>query len=367
MQHNKMIHFLNLQALNAQYQQELKDACARVIDSGWYINGNELSAFEKSFAQYCNTKHALGISNGLDALRIILLALGIGEGDEVIVPGNTFIATALAVTAVGAKPILVDIDAGTFNLKAENILPAINEKTKAVIAVHLYGQISDLADIQEICQAHSLHLIEDSAQAHGAVYQDKKAGSFGIAAAFSFYPGKNLGALGDAGAIVCNDDSLAQKMRAYRNYGSEKKYVHEVKGLNARLDEIQAAMLSVKLKYLDIETQRRQEIAQMYLANIKNPAVILPIIPDIKAHAFHLFVIRCKQRDDLHNHLKEHGVETLIHYPIPIHKQQAYAELSSLSLPVTEQISNEILSLPISPLMTDDEVLQVITTINVFK
>jgi dTDP-4-amino-4,6-dideoxygalactose transaminase len=361
-----MVEFLDLKKSNAKYKAELLAACERVIDSGWSIMGKELEQFEKEFATYSSVKHCIGVSNGLDALRIILEALDIKQGDEVILPGNTFIATALAVSAVGATPVLVDVKEETFNLNPALIETKITDRTKAVIAVHLYGQISDLEEIERICQKHNLYLIEDAAQAHGAKVDGKCAGCIGIAAGFSFYPGKNLGALGDAGAITTNNDELAHKMRALRNYGSEQKYVHNVKGLNSRLDEIQAAMLSVRLKYLEDENKKRRNIAQRYLSEIKNPLIQLPQINDFNAHVLHSFVIRSNSRDALQKQLKNLGVSTLIHYPIPIHKQEAYKEFRDVYLPVTERLSAEILSLPIDPNLSHEEISLVIKDVNNF-
>lgn len=359
-----MIEFLDLKKSNLKYREELLEACRRVIDSGWSILGKELEKFEKEFADYSSVKYCIGVANGLDALRIILEALDIKQGDEVILPGNTFIATALAVSAVGATPILVDVKEDTFNLNPALIEKSITKRTKAVIAVHLYGQVSDIYDIEKICKKHSLFFIEDSAQAHGAKFNGKVAGGIGIAAGFSFYPGKNLGALGDAGAITTNDSSLAHKMRALRNYGSEQKYIHKLKGLNSRLDEIQASMLSVKLKYLEAENKRRRVIAQRYLDEVKNPLIHLPSIPDFSAHVLHSFVIRAERRYELQKQLKAQGIATLVHYPIPIHQQDAYKELSHSHLPITETLAKEILSLPMDPNLTDEEISFVIKSIN---
>ena len=361
-----MIGFLNLKRLNALYSNELKDACSRVIDSGHYIMGPELEAFEKEFADYCASKYALGVANGLDALRIILSALGIGHGDEVILPANTFIATSLAVSAVGATPVLVDVSEDTFNISVDSIKSSITTKTKAVIAVHLYGQVTDISGIKELCGQKGLFLIEDAAQAHGAIHEGTKAGNFGIAAGFSFYPGKNLGALGDAGAITTNDSDLLEKMKKIRNYGSSVRYIHELKGLNSRLDEMQAAMLRVKLRYLNSEGVKRRDIAEYYLKHINNKDIRLPIIKDMNSHALHLFVIRTNHRDVLKEYLEHNGVHTLIHYPVPIHMQLAYSEFKNLKFPVVENLSEEILSLPIDPYLTESDIESIVKICNSF-
>ncbi|EGR4203020.1 DegT/DnrJ/EryC1/StrS family aminotransferase [Vibrio cholerae] len=379
-----MIPFLDLKSINQQYQQELKQACARVIDSGWYIQGQELQQFEAEFSAYCGTKHAIGVANGLDALILVIRAwkeLGkLQEGDEIIVPANTYIASILAITENRLTPVLVEPDINTYNLSPEGIKAAITPKTKAILPVHLYGLISPMAQIMRIAQEHDLLVLEDCAQAHGAEINGQRAGNWGHAAGFSFYPGKNLGALGDAGAITTNDDELADVLKALRNYGSHKKYENLYQGVNSRLDEMQAAMLRVKLAYLDSDTARRQQIAAMYCEGIKNQHIVLPIdtavfatqhssftIQDYKSHVWHLFVIRCQQREELQQHLATDSIQSLIHYPIPPHKQKAYESLLEVSLPITEQIHGRVLSLPISPTMTDNEVFFVINSINRFK
>lgn len=371
-----MIPFLDLKAINAQYRDELVQACARVIDSGWYIQGTEIKAFEQEFAEYCDTKHCIGVANGLDALILVLRAwkeMGkLKEGDEVIVPANTYIASILAITENRLTPVLVEPDPATYNISPANIRAAITDKTKAIVAVHLYGQLADMPEIMSIANEHGLLVLEDSAQAHGAEINGKKAGNWGHASGFSFYPGKNLGALGDAGAVTTNDDELARIIRALGNYGSHKKYENLYQGVNSRLDEIQAAMLRVKLKHLDAETRRRREIAAAYNSEIKNPAVVLPIqnselnIQNYQAHAWHLFVISTQYREALQQHLSEQGIQTLIHYPIPPHQQQAYKEWNDQSYPLTEAMHQEVLSLPISPVMTDEQVQAVISAINSF-
>lgn len=369
-----MINFLNLKQINKQYREELIEACTRVIDSGWYIGGNELSEFEKNFAIYCGTKYAIGVANGLDALILIIRAwkeLGkLKEGDEIIVPANTYIASMLAITANNLKPILVEPESNSFNISPSSIEAAITDKTKAILAVHLYGQLADMLSIKTISEKHNLLIIEDAAQAHGAALNGIKAGNWGDAAAFSFYPGKNLGALGDAGAITTNDQKLANVLTALRNYGSHEKYINIYAGVNSRLDEIQAAMLNVKLKYLDSEVSHRRAIAEMYLENIKNPLIKLPIL-NINAmsfdqHVWHLFVILCEKRDELQKFLENKGIQTLIHYPIPPHKQLAYKELNQLSFPITERIHDQVLSLPISPTLTFTDVQKIIESIDEF-
>jgi dTDP-4-amino-4,6-dideoxygalactose transaminase len=362
------IPFLDLKLINAQYQEELKEAASRVIDSGWYIMGNELKAFENEFADYCGTKYCVGVANGLDALVLTLRAwkaLGkLKDGDEVIVPANTYIASVLAISENKLVPLLVEPDENTFNLCPERVKEAITPNTKAILVVHLYGLISPMIELMDIARQNSLLVLEDCAQAHGASIDSKKAGSFGDAAGFSFYPGKNLGALGDAGAITTSDDELANMLHALRNYGSHKKYENIVQGVNSRLDEIQAAMLRVKLKYLDQEIIARQKIAKLYIDLISNPKIILPSYKETENHVWHLFVIRTKLRDRTAQLLSENSIQSLVHYPIPPHKQKAYEELNDISLPLTEMIHNEVLSLPISPLLTDSEVSIIASVLN---
>lgn len=365
-----MIKFLDLKAINDQYQDEMNDAIQNVIDSGWYIRGNAVSSFENNFANYCGTKHCVGVANGLDALILIFRALMIqgklNEGDEVIVPANTYIASILALTENNLTPILIEPDAETFNLSLEGVKSHLTSKTKAVLCVHLYGQLAE--DVSQYCEESNLLFIEDAAQAHGSENsQGKKAGSFGIAAGFSFYPGKNLGALGDAGAVTTNDTELANLIRQLGNYGSEQKYHNSIKGINSRLDELQAAILDVKLKYVDQEIIKRREVAAYYQEHIQNPKIQLPKWnPEVKDHVFHLYVIRCKKRGELQQYLSDNGIQTAIHYPIPPHKQKAYKEWNKLSFPLTEQIHDEVLSLPLSPVMTRDEQDQVINALNSF-
>lgn len=366
-----MVDFLNLKKINNRVADELKAACSKVIDSGWYIQGNELHQFEENFAQYCGVNYAIGVANGLDALILVLRAwkeMGeLCDGDEVIVPANTYIASILAVTENNLIPVLVEPDPETYNISPENIEKAVTSKTKVIIPVHLYGQLSPMIEIKAIAEKYNLLILEDSAQAHGANINGKMAGNWGDAAGFSFYPGKNLGALGDAGAITTNNSELASVLMALRNYGSHQKYQNKYKGVNSRLDEIQAAMLSVKLKYLDIDNQIRRYIAERYLSEIECKQIILPKLSDIKTdHVWHLFVIRTKERQELQNYLTKKGIQTLIHYPTAPHQQEAYKELRETHLPTTESIHNEVLSLPIDPTMSEEDVSLVIKAINEF-
>lgn len=368
-----MIPFLDLKSNNAKYRDELIQAVTDVIDSGWYIQGNQCKAFEQEFSDYCGTKYCIGVANGLDALILVLRAwkeLGkLKEGDEVIVTANTYIASILAITENRLKPVLVEPDPKTYNLSPGLLKKAITPNTKAIIAVHLYGQLAPMTEILAIAQKHNLLVLEDSAQAHGAQLNGKRAGNLADASGFSFYPGKNLGALGDGGAITTNDEELAQTIRALGNYGSHKKYENMYKGVNSRLDEMQAALLRIKLNYLDTETKRRQEIAAMYCEGIENDKIILPLTSDSSALSrkdcvWHLFVIRSNEREKLQTHLANQGIQTLIHYPIPPHHQKAYKNFSSHTYPITEAIHNEVISLPISPIMSDDQVQSVINAIN---
>lgn len=373
-----MIDFLDLKKINGAYRTELLEACSRVIDSGWYIGGNELQQFEIEFANYCGAKYCIGVANGLDALTLTLRAwreLGkLALGDEVIVPANTYIASILAITENGLVPVLVEPDEKSFNLDPDKIEAAITLKTKVILAVHLYGQLANMPAINSIAKRHGLLVLEDSAQAHGAQSQGKRAGNWGDASGFSFYPGKNLGALGDSGAITTNDPALVQVLKALRNYGSHEKYKNIMQGVNSRLDEIQAAMLSVKLKHLEEEAGARKMIADMYMRRIRNAHIILPLPYDLNVstyteHAWHLFVVRSIHRNELKEYLAKNGIQTLIHYPIPPHKQEAYKELdfAALSYPITESIHDEILSLPISPVMTQEQAMIVIEACNNFS
>ncbi len=363
-----MIPFLNLQKVNEQYALELKEAAIRVIDSGWYIHGKEVEKFEQAFAEYCNVNYCIGVSNGLDALKLILKGYGYGPGDEIIVPSNTYIASILAISEVGATPILVEPNRHTYNIDPVKIEKSISEKTKAILVVHLYGKTADIEEINKIANKNSLKVIEDAAQAQGAEYYGKKTGNLGDAAGFSFYPGKNLGALGDAGAITTNDQQLANKLVALRNYGSHQKYENQYKGYNHRLDEMQAAFLSVKLNYLDKENEIRREIAKQYLTLISNPLITLPVASkNVLEDVWHVFVIRTTQRDRLQSFLLNQGIQTVVHYPIPPHLQKAYKEMNHIEYPISEQIHKDVLSLPISPVQSTEETQKIIEVINHFK
>lgn len=361
-----IVKFLDLKT--PELQDKTYEVAKKVIDSGYYILGPELNRFELDFARYCGVDYAIGVADGLDALVLILKALNIGPGHEVIVPSNTFIATWLAVSAVGAKPIPVEPNFRFYNIEALEVKKLITEKTKAIMPVHLYGQICKMDELIKLANEYGIHLIEDAAQAHGAIFDKKRAGSFGIAAGFSFYPGKNLGALGDAGAVTTNDSDLASKIRKLRNYGAEKKYHHEFIGTNSRLDEIQASILSLKLNYLEKWNSRRQEIADMYLEGLKGTSdLILPEIQSSCSSVWHLFVIRHRKRDLLKKNLADNGIETLIHYPIPAHQSGAYNSDEYKSLLQTEKVSNEILSLPIGPHLSNEQVAYVIDKVRNFK
>ena len=365
-----MIRYCNLKTINDRYEPQLTEAIVRAAQSGWYIRGKECEAFEQAFAAYCGCRHCIGTGNGLDALTIILrayCALGtMKPGDEVIVPANTYIATILSIIEAGLKPVLCEPCANSCNIDTTLIEDLITERTRAIMPVHLYGLVADMDKINEIAARRSLKVIEDSAQAHGAIYNGKRTGNLGDAAAFSFYPGKNLGALGDGGAITTNDTQLADAARAIANYGSHKKYVNIYKGVNSRLDEIQAAVLRVKLQYLDADNARRREIAQRYINNIGNPHVTLPVADNGGNHVYHIFAIRTPHRELLQQHLQEQGIETLIHYPIAPHKQQALREFAHLQLPVTECIHTQELSLPCHPAMSDSDIERVIDAVNSF-
>lgn len=395
-----MIKFLDLQKINAQYSQELKQVASEVIDSGWYLLGDRVKQFENNLAKYIGVKHAIGVANGLDALRLILRAyieMGVmQEGDEVIVPANTYIASILAITENRLKPVLVEPNINTYNLDISLVEKHITKRTKAIMVVHLYGRVCWSDELEKIANKYNLKIIEDNAQAIGAVYLDpdtttsaehskqnqelekqnaeryRKTGSLGDAAGISFYPGKNLGALGDSGAITTNNNELAEMVRALGNYGSKVKYMHDYQGLNSRLDEIQAAFLDVKLKYIDAENNRRREIAQYYCENIKNGLIVLPsqslnhtILQSLN-HVWHVFVIRSKQREKLQNFLINKGIQSLIHYPIAPHNQKAYSNFNALNLPITQSLQDEVLSLPISSVLAEEEFDHVINTINRF-
>ncbi len=366
-----MIPFLDLKVINQQYHDELKEACSRVIDSGWYIMGNELKKFETEFADYCGTKYAIGVANGLDALILVLRAwkeMGkLQEGDEVIVQSNTYIATILAITENGLKPVLVEPDSTTFNLSPDDVIKVITKKTKVILPVHLYGLISPMPELMKIAEDYNLLVLEDCAQAHGASIDGRRAGSWGHAAGFSFYPGKNLGALGDAGAVTTSDTQLANTIRAIRNYGSVIKYENIYQGVNSRLDEIQAAMLQVKLRYLDDESKKRKEIAKYYIENIDNDIVSLPSHCSEDEHVWHLFVVKCKERNNLKEYLANAKIDTLIHYPIPPYRQEAYSNMGIEEMKITDELHETVLSIPISPVMTIDDARYVVEAINSFS
>lgn len=363
------IPYLNFEPMHSEVKEELKEVFSNILDSQWFIMGKSLEKFETEFAQFCGAKYCIGVGNGLDAIQLILKGYGIGEGDEVIIPSNTYIATALAVSYVGATPIFVEPDIKTLNINSRLIEEKITFKTKAIIAVHLYGRAVEMEYINELAQKYNLRIIEDGAQGHGACYNGKKVGNLGHAAAFSFYPGKNLGALGDGGAVVTNDEKLANKIKALRNYGSFKKYYNEFKGVNSRLDEIQAAFLSVKLKKLDKWTSERIRIATRYLTEMSNKKVILPASGNKGSHVYHIFPILCDERDRLMSYLNENGIGTLIHYPVPMHLQKAYEELgfNKSDFPLAVKICEMELSIPLYPGMSEDEIDYVIDTINNFK
>lgn len=363
------VPFVTFKPLEKELDKDLRDAFERVYNRSWYIEGVEDEAFEKAFAEYCDSKYCVGVGNGLDTLFLSLKALGIKEGDEVIVPSNTYIATALAVTYTGATPIFVEPDIRTFNIDPTKIEAAITNKTKAIMPVHLYGQACDMDPIMEVAKKYNLYVVEDCAQAHGAKYNGKVIGSFGDAAGFSFYPGKNLGAFGDAGATVTNNEELAKKVRALGNYGSDYKYHHIYQGNNSRLDELQAAFLAAKLPHLNKVNAERRKIAQKYLDGINNPEIILPFVPEYAEPVWHIFGIRCNRRNELEKFLNDAGISTNKHYPIPMHLQGCYADLGFKKgdYPIAEEISETELSIPMYYGMTDEEIQYVIDRINEFK
>ena len=365
-----MISFLDLKKINKQYQEELQKACNKVISSGWYIQGQECQNFEKEFAQYCGVKYCIGVANGLDALTLILRAYKeldfLQNSDEVVVPANTYIASILAISQNNLIPILIEPSLEDYNLNPQKIEEKITAKTKAIMAVHLYGQTAQMNRIEQLAQKYNLKVIEDVAQAHGAYFGKKRTGNLGDAGGFSFYPGKNLGALGDGGVVTTNDKELANTIRALSNYGSHKKYENLYQGINSRLDEIQSAMLRVKLRYLDKETCHRRQIANFYLKNIQNSQIILPQVREKDNHVWHLFVIRTKKRNALQKYLNDRDIQTLIHYPIPPHKQKAYSQWQNFNLPITEKIHQEVLSLPISPVQNLDVTKKIVEFVNEF-
>jgi dTDP-4-amino-4,6-dideoxygalactose transaminase len=363
------VPFLDLRAPYLELKEEIDEAISRVLDSGWYLLGKELEAFETEFSEYLGVKHCVGVGNGLDALHLALLALGIASGDEVLVPSNTYIATWLAVSYAGAKPVPVEPEERTYNVDPEKIEAAITGRTKGIIAVHLYGQPADMDPIKEIAKKNKLWILEDAAQAHGARYKGKSVGGLGDMAGWSFYPGKNLGALGDAGAVTTNSREFADRVRALRNYGSRVKYINEAKGFNSRLDEIQAAVLRTKLRHLDEWNDRRRKVAASYMEQLDGTELVLPFVPNWVDPVFHLFVVRTKKRDLVRRHLENAGINTLIHYPVAPHLQVAYADLGlrAGSFPISERIHEEILSLPIGPHLTDAQVSRVIRSIYELK
>lgn len=366
-----MIKFLDLQKITQKYAEEIHKAVDRVVDSGWYLQGKENERFEANYAQYIGTKYAVGCANGLDALIWIFRAyveMGIMKpGDEVIVPANTYIASILAISENGLKPVLIEPSIETYQIDDSKIEAAITERTRAILIVHLYGQCAYTEKIGELCKKYDLKLVEDNAQAHGCKFNGRKTGSLGDAAGHSFYPGKNLGAFGDAGAVTTDDEELAEVVRTVANYGSQKKYVFKYCGRNSRLDEIQAAVLGVKLKHLDEDVAIRKKIAKYYIEHITNPNIITPIVKDWDAHVFHIFTIRTKKRDELQKYLADNGVQTIIHYPIPPHKQECYKEWNNLSFPITEQIHDEELSLPMSPVILKEELEFIVYYLNKYR
>ena len=366
-----MIKFLDLEKINNRFRDEIDSRIKTILDKGWYLQGEENEIFTKNFAQYCGTKHCIGVANGLDALNLIIKAMGFGIGDEIIVPANTYIASILAITQNGCTPVLVEPDINTYNINPDLIEEKITVRTKAIMVVHLYGQAVQMAKILELAKKYNLKIIEDSAQAHGAVVkignEIKRVGNLSDASGFSFYPGKNLGCMGDGGAVTTNDGELAQKIKAIANYGSDRKYHNIYKGVNSRLDEIQAAVLDVKLKYLDQDNQRRREISKYYRENIKNKKIILPKTYNEDSHVWHVFVVRTQERDKFQQYLSDNGIQTIIHYPTPPHKQEAYKEWNNLSFPITEEIHKTIISLPISPVMTNEEIKKVVEVVNKYE
>ncbi len=362
-----MIKFLDLEKINNRFREEIDSELKEILDSGWYLQGKKNQKFAENFAEFCGVKHCLGVANGLDALNLIIKAYGFSNGDEIIVPANTYIASILAISQNGCTPILVEPDIKTYNINPDLIEEKITERTKAIMVVHLYGQAVQMKKIWELAKKYNLKIIEDSAQAHGSVYDGIKTGALGDASGFSFYPGKNLGCMGDGGCVTTNDDELFEKIKAIANYGSDRKYHHIYKGVNSRLDEIQAAVLNVKLKYLDKDNARRREISKYYRENIKNRIIILPETYDESAHVWHVFAVRTPERDRFQKYLEENNIQTIIHYPTPPHKQGAYQEWNNLSYPISEEIHRTVISLPISPVMTDDEVERVTEVINEYR
>jgi dTDP-4-amino-4,6-dideoxygalactose transaminase len=366
-----MILFLDLKKINLRHQKAFEASLQEVLQKGWFILGDKVAEFERAFAEYCGTNHCIGVANGLDALELILEAykeLGFMQnGDEVIVPSNTYIASILAISKAGLKPILVEPNEYDCLIDVKLIEEKISNRTRAIMPVHLYGQLCNIDAIISIAKKHGLKVIEDSAQSHGAIYKGKRSGNLGDASGFSFYPGKNLGALGDGGAITTNDDKLAEVLKALRNYGSHEKYKNLYKGINSRLDELQAAFLLEKLKMLDADNEKRREIAALYLAEIKNPLIVLPTCIDPRAHVWHCFTIRTRDRNNFQKYLTSHNIQTVIHYPIAPHMQDAYWELKNYSFPISERIHDTIISIPISPVITFEEIKKIIQLINLYS
>lgn len=361
-----MISFLNLEKINHRFRTQIESKIKKVLDSGWYLEGEENTNFAKHFAEFCGTKYALGVANGLDAINLILRAYKFNANDEIIVPSNTYIATILAISQNGYTPVLVEPDINTYNINPDLIEAKITAKTKAIIVVHLYGQAVQMEKIWHLAQKYDLKIIEDSAQAHGAIYKGKRVGNLGDASAFSFYPGKNLGCLGDGGGVTTNDEKLYSRIKAIANYGSDRKYHHIYKGVNSRLDEIQAGILDIKLAHLDADNEKRRQIAWYYRTKIKNDKITLPQAYDENACVWHCFVVRVQRRDEFQKYLSDNGVQTIIHYPTPPHKQEAYKEWAKLSYPISEEIHRTIISLPISPVMSDEELKKVVELVNGF-
>lgn len=365
-----MIKFYDLQKITQQHAEEYKAAMERVIDSGWFLQGKETERFEQHYAEYIGTKHCIAVANGLDALTLIIRGykeLGVfADGDEIIVPANTYIATILAITRNNLVPVLVEPTWGDLEIDVDRVEEAITERTRGIMTVHLYGRLAYSERLQEICKRHNLKLMEDCAQSHGCVWKGIKTGALGDAGAHSFYPGKNMGAMGDAGAVTTDDDKLASVIRALGNYGSEKKYVFKYEGMNSRMSEVDAAVLDVKLKYLDEDNRKRQELAAYYYENISNPLIQLPLRTDDSRNVYHQFPVFCEKRDELQQYLAERGIQTLIHYPIPPHKQECYSEWNDRSYPVTERIHAQELSIPMSPVITENERLEIVEALNSF-
>ena len=361
------IPFLPLAKINNRFREEIDARIKDILDKGWYLQGQQNELFSRHFAEYCGTRYALGVGNGLDALNLIIRAHEFDAGDEIIVPANTYIATILAISENGCVPVPVEPDLETYNIDPDKIEEAITPRTRAILVVHLYGQAVRMEKIWALAKKYGLKVFEDCAQAHGALYQGKRAGNLSDAGAFSFYPGKNLGCLGDGGGITTNDRALFEKIKALANYGSDRKYHHIYKGINSRLDEIQAAVLDIKLKYLDSDNVRRREIASLYCSRITNPLIMLPQTYDEDAAVWYVFVVRTERRDAFQQYLADNGIQTIIHYPTPPHRQQAYMEWQKRSYPITEQIHREIISLPISPVMKQEEIDYVVDVVNKWK